>query len=78
VIGNLEQLLVLANCEPCRHLDGIPLGNELAATRVATLGVRQVAERLSDRFSLLTSRRRTADGPGFCHRTRRTSLAGDL
>lgn len=55
----------------CRHLDGIPLAIELAAARAATLGVRQVAAGLSDRFTLLTSRRRTALGR---HQTLRASL----
>jgi non-specific serine/threonine protein kinase len=44
----------------CRHLDGIPLAIEFAATRAATLGLEQVASRLDDRFMLLTSGRRTA------------------
>jgi non-specific serine/threonine protein kinase len=44
----------------CRHLDGIPLAIEFAAARAATLGLRQVVSRLDDRFSLLTSGRRTA------------------
>jgi predicted ATPase len=44
----------------CRRLDGIPLAIDLAATRVATLGLQQVAARLDDRLGLLTSGRRTA------------------
>ncbi len=44
----------------CRHLDGIPLAIEFAAARAATLGLQQVADRLIDRFSLLTAGRRTA------------------
>jgi len=44
----------------CRHLDGIPLAIEFAATRAAALGLEQVAARLDDRFTLLTSGRRTA------------------
>jgi predicted ATPase len=44
----------------CRHLDGIPLAIEFAATRAAALGLEQVASRLDDRFTLLTSGRRTA------------------
>src|SRR5262249_36524629 len=44
----------------CRHLDGIPLAIEFAAALAATLGPRQVAARLGDRFALLTSGRRTA------------------
>ena len=39
----------------CRRLDGIPLALELAATRVRTLGVHGVVERLDDRFRLLSS-----------------------
>jgi predicted ATPase/DNA-binding winged helix-turn-helix (wHTH) protein len=44
----------------CRHLDGIPLAIELAAARVATIGVDALAARLDDRFRLLTGGRRTA------------------
>jgi predicted ATPase/DNA-binding SARP family transcriptional activator len=46
----------------CRRLDGIPLALELAATRVRALGVRQLAQRLDDRFALLGSGRRDAPG----------------
>ncbi|MGN9844286.1 BTAD domain-containing putative transcriptional regulator [Nonomuraea sp. H19] len=46
--------------EICRRLDGIPLALELAATRVRGLGVRELADRLGDRFRLLTSGRRDA------------------
>jgi len=44
----------------CRRLDGIPLAIELAAARVATIGVDMLARRLHDRFRLLTGGRRTA------------------
>lgn len=44
----------------CRQLDGLPLAIELAAGRVAAFGIRGVAERLHDRFRLLTGGRRTA------------------
>jgi predicted ATPase/DNA-binding winged helix-turn-helix (wHTH) protein len=44
----------------CRHLDGIPLAIEFAAAGVASLGLQQTADLLSDRFSLLTAGRRTA------------------
>jgi predicted ATPase/DNA-binding winged helix-turn-helix (wHTH) protein len=44
----------------CRHLDGIPLAIEFAAARAVTLGIEQVAAGLRDRFTLLTSGRRTA------------------
>jgi predicted ATPase/DNA-binding winged helix-turn-helix (wHTH) protein len=44
----------------CRQLDGIPLAIELAAGRVAQLGLRGLSARLADRFSVLTKGRRTA------------------
>ncbi len=44
----------------CRRLDGIPLALELAAARVRGLSVEKIAERLSDRFRLLTGGARTA------------------
>ena len=44
----------------CRRLDGIPLALELAAVRVKVLSCEQIAERLDDRFRLLTSGARDA------------------
>lgn len=44
----------------CRRLDGIPLAIELAAARVNALAVEQIAQRLDDRFRLLTGGSRTA------------------
>ena len=55
----------------CRHLDGIPLAIEFAASRAAALGIAQVAVSLRDRFALLTSGRRTAVPR---HRTLRATL----
>ncbi len=46
--------------EICRRLDGIPHAIELAAARVATLGVEGVHQRLSDRLALLSGGFRTA------------------
>ncbi len=46
--------------EICRRLDGIPLALELAAARVKLFTPQQIAERLSDRFKLLTGGSRTA------------------
>ncbi|MCW3098276.1 MAG: putative ATPase [Chthonomonadaceae bacterium] len=43
-----------------RRLDGIPLALELAAARVRSLSAEQIAERLDDRFRLLTGGSRTA------------------
>jgi predicted ATPase/DNA-binding winged helix-turn-helix (wHTH) protein len=44
----------------CRHLDGIPLAIEFAAARTTALGIEQVAAALRERFTLLTTGRRTA------------------
>lgn len=44
----------------CRVLDGMPLAIELAAVWLRTLTPAQLAERLADRFALLTSGSRTA------------------
>ncbi|WP_423372285.1 ATP-binding protein [Burkholderia sp. LMG 32019] len=44
----------------CRRLDGLPLAIELAAARVATLGLEIVAARLDDRLNLLTGGLRSA------------------
>jgi predicted ATPase len=44
----------------CERLDGIPLAIELAAARVKLLTLDQIAERLDDRFHLLTGGSRTA------------------
>jgi non-specific serine/threonine protein kinase len=46
--------------EICRRLDGLPLAIELAAARTPVLSPRQIAERLDDRFRLLTSGTRNA------------------
>ncbi|MBU2670653.1 winged helix-turn-helix domain-containing protein [Actinoplanes bogorensis] len=44
----------------CRALDGMPLAIELAAARLRTLPVAVLADRLTDRFRLLTGGSRTA------------------
>ncbi|MET9794908.1 AfsR/SARP family transcriptional regulator [Nocardiopsis alba] len=44
----------------CRRLDGLPLALELAAAKVRSLGVRVLAERMDDRFSLLSTGYRDA------------------
>ncbi len=56
----------------CRTLDGIPLALELAAARLAVLGPEELADRLSDRFSLLVAGNRTAPER---HRTLRAAVA---
>jgi len=44
----------------CRALDGMPLAIELAAARLRTMSIDQLASRLDDRFRLLTSGSRAA------------------
>ena len=44
--------------EICRRLDGIPLGIELAASRLQSMTVTEVRDRLNDRFRLLVGSRR--------------------
>ncbi|MFI6601939.1 BTAD domain-containing putative transcriptional regulator [Nonomuraea sp. NPDC050536] len=53
--GNTEAVVSL-----CRRLDGMPLAIELAAARLRTMTARQLADRLDDRFRLLTGGSRTA------------------
>ncbi|WP_322044561.1 ATP-binding protein [Paraburkholderia sp. J67] len=49
-----DEASVALVAEICRRLEGLPLAIELAAARVATLGVEGVASRLDDRLNLLT------------------------
>jgi predicted ATPase len=57
---NLTEQNASAVVEICQRLDGIPLALELAAARVRSLSVQQIAERVNDRFRLLTTGDRTA------------------
>jgi predicted ATPase/DNA-binding winged helix-turn-helix (wHTH) protein len=56
----LDDRMVAGIATICRRLDGIPLAIELAAARAATLGIEGLAQRLDDRFHVLTGGRRTA------------------
>jgi predicted ATPase len=47
-----------AVAEICRRLDGIPLAIELAASRLVSMAVAEVRDRLDDRFRLLVGSRR--------------------
>jgi predicted ATPase/class 3 adenylate cyclase len=49
-----------AAAQVCCRLDGIPLAIELAAARLRSLPLEQIADRLDDRFRLLTGGSRTA------------------
>jgi predicted ATPase/class 3 adenylate cyclase len=51
---------VKAVVDICRRVDGMPLAIELAAARTRHLTVDQIAQRLGDRFRLLTGGSRTA------------------
>uniref|UniRef100_UPI001BDD9819 ATP-binding protein n=1 Tax=Pseudonocardia lacus TaxID=2835865 RepID=UPI001BDD9819 len=55
-----------------RGLDGLPLALELAAARMRTLPLRELADGLADRFRLLTTGSRTAPAR---HRTLRAVIA---
>ncbi|MCF6506614.1 AfsR/SARP family transcriptional regulator [Blastococcus sp. MG754426] len=52
----LDEATAPAVATVCRELDGLPLALELAAAKVRTLGVTELARRLDDRFRLLASR----------------------
>ena len=56
----LDSANVRAVVKICKRLDGIPLALELAAARTRLLPVSQIAEKLDDRFRLLTGGSRTA------------------
>lgn len=54
----------------CRHLDGIPLGIELAAARLRSLSCEELAERLTGSLGVLTSKSTTGR-----HRTLEATIA---
>lgn len=60
-----------AVAEICHRLDGLPLAIELAAARLRTLPVDEIARRLSDRYQLLSTRMR---GIAVRHQTLWASL----
>ncbi|MCP9986085.1 AAA family ATPase [Streptomyces sudanensis] len=57
--------------EICRKLDGLPLAIELAAARLRSMSLRQITERLDDRFRLLAAGNRTTAAR---HRTLRATM----
>ena len=52
--GIFDELTARAVIEVCEALDGLPLGIELAAARMAAMSAVEVRDRLGDRFRLLT------------------------
>jgi predicted ATPase len=56
----VEHANVARVAEICRRLDGLPLAIELAAARLRSLSIDQIADRLDDRFRLLTGGNRAA------------------
>lgn len=56
----VEDSNVAAVVAICRALDGIPLALELAAARLRSMSPQQIADRLADRFGLLTVGNRAA------------------
>ena len=56
----LDEATVGDVVEVCRRVDGLPLAIELAAARLRSMPLQQLAGRLDDRFRLLTGGSRTA------------------
>lgn len=67
----LTEQNALVAVQICQQLDGIPLAIELAAARVKTMSVGEIAARLNDRFHLLTAENRTSQER---HRTLRAAI----
>ena len=67
VIGTAD---IAPLCSVCFRLDGIPLALELAAARVSALSIGDIADRLDNRFTLLS---RTVGVPAR-HQTLRASI----
>jgi predicted ATPase/DNA-binding winged helix-turn-helix (wHTH) protein len=66
-----DDRIAAASAAICRRLDGIPLAIELAAARLAALGIEELARRIGDPLMLLSGGRRTALPR---HQTLRASL----
>ncbi len=77
VVTNQPEFVITRENAPvvawiCAHLDGLPLAIELAANRTRTLCLNELARRLEDGFSLLSSGHRTAPNR---HQTLQAALA---
>src|SRR4051812_34364084 len=55
----VDERSLAAIAEICRRLDGIPLAIELAAARTVSMAPAEIADRLDERFRLLTDGRRS-------------------
>lgn len=58
---SLDEVDLASLARVCAQLDGMPLALELAAARMSSLSLVELADRLGDRFALLTSGPRTAE-----------------
>ncbi|MEV4709318.1 BTAD domain-containing putative transcriptional regulator [Actinoplanes sp. NPDC049316] len=67
----LDAGAVRAVASICRRLDGMPLAIELAAARAKALPPAEIADRLRDRFALLTAGPRSSEAR---HRTLRATI----
>ena len=68
---SLSEVNAAAVLDICRGLDGLPLAIELAAARVNSLEVQEIARRLKKQLWLVTGRTSTADSR---HRTLRAAI----
>jgi DNA-binding CsgD family transcriptional regulator len=67
--GIFDEQTAAAVIEICENLDGLPLGIELAAARMAAMSAAEVRDRLSDRFRLLTGPEHGPDRQSTLRRT---------
>ena len=67
----LDEESVAAAAQICRRLDGLPLAIELAAARVRSFSLTEIARRLDERFTFLTGGGRTTTPR---HRTLRAAI----
>ncbi len=61
VVPGFEAANVDLIADVCRRLDGLPLAIELAAVRLPSMSLQQLANRLDDRFRLLSTGARSAE-----------------
>ena len=64
--GLQDPTTAAAVTEICETVDGLPLGIELAAARMAAMSAVEVRDRLADRFRLLRGRRPDRSASSRC------------